>query len=157
MSTKIGHTPMLELTADTSRLEAGLAAAKEKAEGIASLYELLEVIGQLPNDWKIIEVQPDGVMWRNKRKRLLVGASIMKYGDDKRWLHVSVSKKDQTVPTWADMSNVKQAFIGRSRRAIQVHPAEERHVNIHPGCLHLWCCLDETRCPSSRTWSMGRG
>lgn len=137
----------VELTADPSRLAMGLQQAQLEIDKLASVNELFDIIGELPKDWKIIEVLPDGVMWRNKRKRLLVGASIMGYEDGKRWLHVSVSKKDQTVPMWADMCNVKQAFFGRDRKAIQVHPAHEKHVNIHPACLHLWCCLEDDPLP----------
>ena len=102
---------------------------------------------KLPGGWQRIKNYQDGEMWRNKRKSLLVGASIMAYGDGNQWLHVSVSRKDKLTPTWQDMCNAKDAFIGRSRKAIQVHPEKSKYVNIHRACLHLWHCLDTDPLP----------
>lgn len=62
--------------------------------------------------------------------------------DGKIWLHVSYSRK-HWVPTHADTCKVKNAFIG-DRYAYAVYPASEKYVNIHPNCLHLWACMDES-------------
>jgi len=73
--------------------------------------------------------------------RVVVGCA--QYADGKRWLHVSVSRRNQEIPSWMLMSEVKDLFIGPERTAIQVHPPRSKHVSIHPGVLHLWCCLDD--------------
>jgi hypothetical protein len=77
---------------------------------------------------------------RHGTVRVLVTCAV--YNDGKRWLHVSVSRKNRQIPTWDLMSEVKDLFLGPERTALQVHPPRSRHVNIHPGVLHLWHCLD---------------
>ncbi len=53
------------------------------------------------------------------------------------WDHVSVSLKDRC-PTWAEMSYIKHAFFRGDECVMQLHPPEDRYVNHHPFCLHLW-------------------
>jgi hypothetical protein len=53
------------------------------------------------------------------------------------WDHVSVSLADRT-PTWAEMSYAKRAFFCEDEVAMQLHVAEDEHINIHPYVLHLW-------------------
>ena len=81
---------------------------------------------------------------RHGTLRVLVSAAL--YGDGKRWLHVSVSRKNREIPTWMVMSEVKDLFIGPERTALQVHPPRSKHVNIAP-VLHLWHCLDGEATP----------
>ena len=55
------------------------------------------------------------------------------------WEHVSVSTpKPKQTPSWAEMDWVRQQFWGLDTWVIQFHPAEEKKVNFHPGCLHMW-------------------
>jgi len=69
--------------------------------------------------------------------------------DGRRWLHVSVSRPSR-LPTWDDLREVKDTFIGRDRKAIQVLPPAAEYVNIHPNVLHLWACLDDDGLPDFR-------
>jgi hypothetical protein len=62
--------------------------------------------------------------------------------DGKAWLHVSVARRNRLPPSWELMVEVKDLFIGPDRTALQVMPPRAKWVNIHPGCLHLWHCLD---------------
>jgi hypothetical protein len=71
--------------------------------------------------------------------RVLVSAAH--YGDGKRWLHVSVSRKNRQLPSWETLTMVKDLFIGDERTALQVLPPRAKYVNIAP-VLHLWHCLD---------------
>ncbi len=80
-------------------------------------------------------------VYRNAGEGLLVLASCAVYGDGVPWLHVSVSRRDRKIPTWEQMSQVKRVFVGDNRTALQVMPPKHQWVNIHPGCLHLYCCL----------------
>lgn len=57
------------------------------------------------------------------------------------WLHVSVSR-GKYIPSYADLADVKRVFVGGDTQALQIFPKRERHVNIHPNCLHLWARLD---------------
>jgi len=57
------------------------------------------------------------------------------------WLHVSVSRKRE-IPSYWDLADLKEIFIGPELQALQVFARAGRHVNIHPYCLHLWACLE---------------
>ncbi len=57
------------------------------------------------------------------------------------WEHVSVSRQDR-VPTWGEMDQVKRLFWGPEDCVVQFHPPESRYVNMHPFCLHLWRPLE---------------
>jgi len=61
--------------------------------------------------------------------------------DGQWWLHVSVSRK-KYMPSYEDLADAKQTFIGDAHQAIQIFPKRERHINIHEYCLHLWTCLE---------------
>lgn len=61
--------------------------------------------------------------------------------DGKRWLHVSCSRRDR-LPSWEDLREVKDRYIGKEKLAVQVLPPQSRYINIHPYVLHLWHCVD---------------
>jgi hypothetical protein len=84
---------------------------------------------------------------------LLVVWSGRTEADGKRWVHVSCSRPSR-LPSWGDIREVKDAFIGRERRALQVLPPAAEYVNIHPNCLHLWHCLDGDGMPDFRIQGM---
>ena len=53
------------------------------------------------------------------------------------WEHVSVSLPDRC-PAWEEMTMVKDLFWRDDETVIQFHPPKDKHVNVHPFCLHLW-------------------
>jgi hypothetical protein len=53
------------------------------------------------------------------------------------WDHVSVSLADRC-PTWDEMQFVRTMFFLPEETVVQIHPPLDRHVNVHPYCLHLW-------------------
>jgi hypothetical protein len=53
------------------------------------------------------------------------------------WDHVSVSLRNRC-PTWAEMDHVKRLFFKPEETAMQLHPPEAEHVNLHQYTLHLW-------------------
>lgn len=79
--------------------------------------------------------------------RVLCAARVE--ADGKRWMHVSCSRPNR-LPSWEELKLVKDTFIGRERKAIQVLPPEAEHVNIHPYALHLFSCLDDDPLPDFR-------
>jgi hypothetical protein len=60
---------------------------------------------------------------------------------EKRWIHVSFARKSR-MPDYNDIKIIKRDFIGDNKKAIMIFPDEEHYVNLHPYCLHLFCCLD---------------
>lgn len=101
---------------------------------------------KIPPGWRLIEQRIDGEMFHNIKKNLVVISSIGKELDGKTWQHVSVSHKKR-VPNYNEMNYVKRFFIGEDEYAISIWPPKDKHVNIHPNCLHLWHCLDEYPLP----------
>ena len=85
-----------------------------------------------------------------KHDTVLVLMSCATQTDGKRWLHVSVSRRNKEIPTWQLMCEIKDVFIGPERTALQVMPPRSQWVSIHPGCLHLWACLDDLLLPDFR-------
>lgn len=62
--------------------------------------------------------------------------------EDLAWYHVSFSRKDK-IPSYQDITMIKDEWFGKDLWAIQVHPKADEHVNIAPTCLHLWSCLED--------------
>ena len=60
--------------------------------------------------------------------------------------YVSVSRQSR-LPTWRDLTECKDIFVGRDRKAIQVLPEESEYVNVHQFCLHMWHCLEGDSLP----------
>jgi len=100
----------------------------------------------LPVGWKKLRDMLDGAMYKRSSDGMTVITSGSIELDDKRWAHVSMAHRGR-VPSYGDMVIVKNLFIGRNKRAIQLFVDERDHVNLHPYCLHLWHCLDEDGIP----------
>lgn len=94
----------------------------------------------LPADWRMVEARADGVKYQ-RRDGLSVIISGGSEQDGRRWLHVSCATPTR-LPSWAQVTQVKEMFIGAEKKAIQVLPPKSEYVNIHPYCLHLWHCVD---------------
>jgi hypothetical protein len=98
----------------------------------------------MPAGWMMDNILP-GRRYR-RTDGFTVLASVQRQRDGQRWLHVSFSRPDR-LPSWEELKEVKQIFIGRERTAIQVIPRDSEYVNVHPYCLHLWTCLDSEVVP----------
>ena len=73
--------------------------------------------------------------------------------DDLAWYHVSFSRPDR-IPSYKDITMIKDVWFGKDRWAIQVHPKADEHVNIAPTCLHLWSCLEGFNLPDFRCFGV---
>lgn len=102
----------------------------------------------LPVGWRHPAGQPDNC-FQSIVHSLAVFLSVERHSDSRRWLHVSVSHRDR-IPSWDELRSIKDLFIGRDKKAIQVLPPESEYVNHCPRCLHLWCCLDGDGLPDFR-------
>jgi hypothetical protein len=80
---------------------------------------------------------------------LMVVWSAVREADGRRWVHVSLSRPSR-LPSWDDVREVKDTFIGRDRRALQILPPQSEYVNKHKYVLHLWHCLDDDGLPDFR-------
>jgi hypothetical protein len=100
----------------------------------------------LPRGWQQFHAPYDslfygmGIYTHNTGLRVLFNADHL-IQPGKIWLHASVSLKKR-VPTYDELKVVKAIFIGPDLQAIQLFPAESKHINIHKYCLHLWSCVE---------------
>lgn len=98
----------------------------------------------LPPQWELAMEGDDGVAYRQKQTGMTVILSGATEQDGRRWLHLSCAmpKKVGRLPSWEQLREAKDLFLGKDKLAVQVLPPADRHINIHDFCLHLWCCLD---------------
>lgn len=108
---------------------------------------------KLPPGWVEFESPYYHGFWENNGKSLRVMASFARYSDGKFWLHLSMSHR-RRMPTYDELTYLKRHWIGDDRKAVMVLPEKKEHVNIHPRCLHLFCCLDDDPLPD---FTMGSG
>jgi hypothetical protein len=94
-----------------------------------------------PPGWILEQTRADGARWINNKRQMVVIGSIAIEDDGKKWLHMSMSHRKR-VPTYDELIYLKRNWIGEDRKAIMVLPEKEKHINIHPFVLHLFCCLD---------------
>jgi hypothetical protein len=88
---------------------------------------------------EVLDISEDGYAAELYPLRFIVTAG--KEQDGKNWLHASVSRVDGMLPTYEDLSKLKEYCIGKDKTALQVFPPEKKHINLYQ-VLHLWHCLD---------------
>lgn len=94
-----------------------------------------------PGDaWGMFILKTEGL----EKLRVLVGdGAFLAENGKPPWNHVSVSvipafgKVVERLPTWQEMDRVKRLFFTPDTIAVQIHPAEDRHVSFSE-VLHLW-------------------
>lgn len=102
----------------------------------------------LPLQWKRGADYGDALRF-SRSDRMLVLASYNTARDGSNWWHVSMSKPSE-LPSWADVREAKDLFVGRERKAIIVLPKASEYVNLHPHCMHLWSPLETDPLPDFR-------
>lgn len=106
----------------------------------------------LPAGWRLLDVAEDGARWLGPNHQTVI-MSGDRYGDGKRWLHLSTAFPSR-LPRWREVVEVRDVFLGRERKAIQVLAPASEHVNINRFVLHLWHCVDGDVLPD---FTNGRG
>ncbi len=106
----------------------------------------------IPASWEEVESPIPFTKCFIKFNRLMVLVNEGKF-DNELWRHVSLSYPNK-IPKWKDLREVKDIFIGKDKKAIQVFPKESEYVNIHPYVLHLWANLERDPLPD---FTMGSG
>lgn len=94
-----------------------------------------------PPGWVMETYGGDGGRWMNRKKQMVVIASISTEQDGKLWLHASISHRKR-IPSYDELIYLKRHWIGEDRKAIMVLPEKAKHINIHPYVLHLFCCIN---------------
>lgn len=122
-----------------------------------------------PAGWRQIRdnPQPYSLAFLNSQRTLKVIISYADHSDGKRWVHLSVSARDLQdvlgnhsnpvgrVPTWDELVEVKEAFLGADSKAVMVLPPRSEWVNIHPFVHHMWMCVESENPLPDFTEGMG--
>jgi len=90
--------------------------------------------------WEELRNFQDAKSYRHVLSHMTVLVSGGVEADGKLWLHVSCAMRNR-LPSWEELKMVKETFIGKDKQALQILPVEEKYVNYHPNCLHLWHCV----------------
>lgn len=93
-----------------------------------------------PAGWTLIARSSDGASYRHSNGLAAI-LSVANELDGKRWVHLSVSRSNR-LPSWTELTEARDAFLGPEALCVQVLAPKSRHINIHAHCLHLWQCLD---------------
>lgn len=106
----------------------------------------------LPVEWKKTEDMLDGAVYQATNGRMVILSGqiyrLTPMSPKERWLHLSVSAGyGEKIPSWRDLVQAKELFLGTDSRAIQVIPPRSEYVNINPSVLHLWVCVDRELLP----------
>ncbi len=100
----------------------------------------------LSHPWRELEYAQDARLYSNQITGLKVICSCSQEVDGHWWMHVSGSHRDRQ-PSYKELREIKDMFVGKQRKAIQVFPKEEEYVNLAKFVLHLWSCLDHDPFP----------
>lgn len=101
---------------------------------------------KIPPGWECRIEGHDGYLWYNRKKGLSVIASVSFEEDNRQWLHLSMAHT-RRVPTYYELCYLKRHWAGEEHKCIMIFPPRSEHVNFHPNCLHLFCCLSEDIIP----------
>jgi len=104
-------------------------------------WKLPEMITILPSKYRWIDNYL-GIQKRYMRNDGMTVICGLENHEGKWWLHVSCAKSD-SLPTWEDLKEVKNIFIGKNKKSVQILPNEKQYINIHKYCLHLYNTDDD--------------
>lgn len=106
-----------------------------------ALELVMQHVTDITGVFNVTQTRLDGRLWQHTRYPFTVISSVTQEGDGKLWLHVSFAHQKR-MPNYEEIASVKAQFIGKDKYAMMVFPPEDKHVNLHKYCLHLWHCLD---------------
>lgn len=79
-----------------------------------------------------------GHVFSHRHLRAILSGDII---DGKRWVHLSVVRKDR-MPDWAELVAARDGIVGPEVEMIQYLPKKSEWANIHDFVLHLWKCVE---------------
>lgn len=99
------------------------------------------------NRWVHIQRGADGLgAWKHRARGLGMIHSIALEQDGEVWEHISLSRADDQMPSWAQVRDVFHEVAGPEALGIIVVPPKSEHVNIAE-VAHVWRCLTRRPLP----------
>lgn len=129
-----------ELEAENAEYKAG---GRRNTE-LPHIKSLIPMGRTIPKGYRFLRRHGNGAAYMSA-SGLSVIFDVCEKRDRRWWMHLSIAGSGR-LPAYDELKHAKAAFMG-DRRAIQVFPSSENHVNIHPYCLHLFACLGDDGLP----------
>lgn len=87
-----------------------------------------------------LNVEPGVVLYSGFVRLPDCGACKVMFGyNEDGYEHVSISPvNSHRMPSWDDMSRLKNIFFYPEEEAYQIMPKKSEYVNVKGNCLHLW-------------------
>lgn len=97
--------------------------------------------------WKCVTPGGDGLgAWKHGARGLGLIHSVAVEQDGELWEHVSVSRRDGTLPSWEQTRDVFREVAGDDALGIIVVPPKAEHVDLAE-VAHVWRCLTRRPIP----------
>ena len=124
----------------------------------AMLYIEFDVARGIPRlltaGWRQRQRAGDGLgMWDQARLGLRLIHSVAKEWDGLVWGHVSLSRRDGTLPSWEEVRDAQWLIYPEDPGLIVVAPADEHWSNPAPNAAevhHVWTCRSKRVTPDFR-------
>lgn len=79
--------------------------------------------------------------YRNLKNGMVVICGIDSMQNGSKFIHISCSFPDH-LPSWNELKQVKDDFLGTDSYAYQVLPPTSEFINFHNYCLHLYSPIE---------------
>lgn len=66
------------------------------------------------------------------------GSVVFSFGVGSDWEHVSFAPYSGKMPTWDEMTAIKDIFFNEEEDCISIFPRKSEYVNLKENCLHIW-------------------
>jgi hypothetical protein len=97
--------------------------------------------------WRRVTPGADGLgAWLHDARGFGLIHSVAIEQDGELWEHVSISRRDGTMPTWEQVRDVFREVCGPEALGIVVVPPKDEHVDIAE-VAHVWRCLTRRPLP----------
>jgi hypothetical protein len=97
--------------------------------------------------WRQVTKGLDGLgAWEHRARGLGLIHSVAVEQDAELWEHVSVSRFDGDMPTWAQVRDTFREVCGNDALGVVVVPPKSEHVDLAE-VAHVWRCISRRPLP----------
>lgn len=97
--------------------------------------------------WRLVTPGADGLgAWEHRARGLGLIHSVSFERDGLMWEHISVSRFDDSMPSWEQVRDTFREVAGDTALGIIVVPPKSEHVNLAE-VAHVWHCLSKRPIP----------
>ncbi len=108
----------------------------------------------LPSTWRVVQEMENGRAYTAGNLKIFASAAIER--DGRPWLHLSISRRDMTVPQWDDLLLVRSVLAPKDAHGYVCLPPEDEYCHFPPKpypmihVLHIFYSLSGRILPDFR-------